>query len=151
MVLPTPTTLKSDDFRPTAGLLQGGQPANSTREFAFGRPGAGNGRGFAFDTTGASNTRDFAFDTPNPEDLRQQRSLAMEDRRQEQRQLVQAATLSRVGWPEGARQPEGPRVLNAWPEGPGNRVGTWMHIPSGYRDEYQQEAAEPRRGDDVAD
>ena len=63
---------------------------------------------------------------------------------------MDSARLSRVGWPDSCLQPEGPRVLNAWPELDDDRVGTWAFVPSGYRDEHQEEAAGPRRGDDVA-
>ena len=42
-------------------------------------------------------------------------------------------------------------LLKAWLEQDDDRVGTWAFVPSGYRDEHQEEAAGPRRGDDVAD
>ena len=61
---------------------------------------------------------------------------------------MESARLSRAGWSDSCLQPEGPRVLNTWPEIDDDHPDT---IPSGYRDEYMEEAAGPRRGDDVAD
>ena len=82
----------------------------------------------------------------NAEDLRQQRSLAMEGRRQEQRQLMEAAQLSRAGWGEYWRPDEDVRADHT--DSDENKPdGT----PSGNRDEYMEDAAGPRRGDDVAD
>ena len=80
------------------------------------------------------------------EDLRQQRSLAVEGRRQEQRQLMEAGQLSRAGWGEYWRPDEDVRADHTDSDGD-QPDGT----PSGDRDEYLEDAAGPRRGDDVAD
>ena len=81
------------------------------------------------------------------ESLRQQRSLAVEGRRQEQRQLMEAAQLSRAGWGEYWR-PDEPREEDDHTDSDGGQPDD---TPSGDRDEYLEEAAGPRRGDDVAD
>ena len=132
----------NDDFSLVTGMQQGehyrAQNGSTTGPSFYGRRSA-NSRSFAFGTAAAGE---------DDGDTGRQRRLAVEGRQQEQRQLMEAARLSRAGWPDSCLQPEGPRVLNDYPEIDDDQPDI---TPSGNRDEYTEEAAGPRRGDDVAD
>ena len=132
----------NDDFNLVTGMQQGehsrAQNDSTAGPSFYGRRSA-NSRGFAFGTAAAGEDDD---------DTGRQRRLAVEGRQQEQRQLMEAARLSRVGWPDSCLQPGEPRVLNDYTESDDDQPGD---TPSGDGDEYMEEAAGTRRGDDVAD